>query len=536
MNVNYYLRRQDALINNSAGDTITDANPVLVTKSIATGQYWNGEYGEVRLNNLSGLSMSMSEPTTAFGDMAVEMATPTVQVDCVNNVLLDSDVETFSATGGLVYGDEGLFTCETGTSVGGYGVIRSRRSAKYRPGQGAMARVAAAFTEGVASSLQLAGLFNSYSGLWFGYDGTSFGVCRRHSGALEIVEFELTAGATSAGNGRLLLNGVTFEVPLTIGSIAHNLFEFASFDYGADWEAFQRDGTIIFQNNNAAVLGGGYTYIGAATGTTGTLTILQSGAANVETWTPQANWTNDPLDGTGRSTMLLDPTKLNVYQIVFHYLGAGSIKYYVESDLLGSPILVHTEPYVNEHNVTNLPNPSMSVGIVAASLGSTTDLMVTSGSFYGGVQGIHLPRRNPRSVSHSKTGVTTALTQIISIRLDLTLAGTVSQVEAVPIAISVSSDGTKAVVFKLITFATIGGEPHWTSTDAGQSAVSYDTTGTTATGGRELTTVVLGKVDSKILDLTGYRILLERGDTLTLAAQTVLSSSDITASLVYVED
>jgi len=47
---------------------------------------------------------------------------------------------------------------------------------------------------------------------------------------------------------------------------------------------------------------------------------------------------DDPLDGTGDSGMTYDPTKLNVFEIRFQYLGAGAIEYWIESDTIGKLI------------------------------------------------------------------------------------------------------------------------------------------------------------------------------------------------------
>jgi hypothetical protein len=62
-----------------------------------------------------------------------------VQIEAVYGLRDKTDIETFSATGGSVAAeDTGTgteFKCSTGTSVGAYGIIRSRRSTAYRAGQ-----------------------------------------------------------------------------------------------------------------------------------------------------------------------------------------------------------------------------------------------------------------------------------------------------------------------------------------------------------------------------------------------------------------
>lgn len=97
---------------------------------------------------------------SAFGDNLSESVDPITQVSAQYG-LLDS-IETFNATGGTVGTETNMFKCTTGTSIGGYGVIRTKKPTIYREGQGLMARFTALFDSdnAVANSLQFAGLFN----------------------------------------------------------------------------------------------------------------------------------------------------------------------------------------------------------------------------------------------------------------------------------------------------------------------------------------------------------------------------------------
>jgi hypothetical protein len=85
---------------------------------------------------------------TPFGESVVAELTPEVQVAATYN-LIDSQLETFDATGGSTDTDANLFRCQSGTSVGGYGVIRTKKTTIYHPGEGVLGRLTASFTAGV---------------------------------------------------------------------------------------------------------------------------------------------------------------------------------------------------------------------------------------------------------------------------------------------------------------------------------------------------------------------------------------------------
>ena len=60
--------------------------------------------------------------------------------------------------------------------------IKSRKFSIYTPGMGLLVNFTAAFTQGVTGSTQLIGLGDELDGLFFGYNGATFGVLRRQNG------------------------------------------------------------------------------------------------------------------------------------------------------------------------------------------------------------------------------------------------------------------------------------------------------------------------------------------------------------------
>ena len=151
-------------------------------------------------NNTGGLDKGVSSNKGIFGENITSHRMPVVQI--ANKYRIDpaelEDIETFEATGGSADNNRNLFRCQTGTSVGGYGVIRSQETLNYRAGQGIQGFVTASFTTGIANSLQFAGMFNLTETAAFGYDGTDFSILHSYDGAAE--EQLITITATGSGS------------------------------------------------------------------------------------------------------------------------------------------------------------------------------------------------------------------------------------------------------------------------------------------------------------------------------------------------
>ena len=128
-----------------------------------------------------------SPSNSIFGENLSVGLTNLFQATATYNLLSDVKFETFTATGGAVSAVSREFKASSGTSVGGYGVIRGNRPLVYRAGQGIRAKFTARFpVAGVANSIQFAGLFNVTDTLAIGYDGATFSILHNYGGASDI--------------------------------------------------------------------------------------------------------------------------------------------------------------------------------------------------------------------------------------------------------------------------------------------------------------------------------------------------------------
>ena len=110
-----------------------------------------------RYGNIDGCHGTASG-SGAFGETIVSQITPVFQLDGLYG--LNSDrFERYSFGTGITTSNN-LMQVESGTGAYGYGVIRSKRSVRYRPGQGALSRFTAQFSGSVEGYTQRAGFFS----------------------------------------------------------------------------------------------------------------------------------------------------------------------------------------------------------------------------------------------------------------------------------------------------------------------------------------------------------------------------------------
>lgn len=253
---------------------------------------------------------------------------------------------------------------------------------------------------------------------------------------------------------------------------------------------------------------------------------------NDEKFTVNLADADDPLDGTGPSGMIIDLTKLNVFEIRYQYLGSGAIRYSVENDATGEFIVFHTVYYTNTDVEPSIHNPNFHFVMFTNNGATSSDIVLKSGSYGYFNEGktsfieIHQPQNS--SDLKSKAGVTTEVA-IFTIRVRSTYASKDNYIdillESVTAQIEASAANNLGSV-RLIKNATLGGTPSWANINTNNSVVEIDTAGTTVTGGKTLAIVPLaGKNDADIIDLTTYRNILKHGDSITVAGLSANSAT-----------
>lgn len=254
----------------------------------------------------------------------------------------------------------------------------------------------------------------------------------------------------------------------------------------------------------------------------------------------QANW-DDPLDGTGASGMTLDQTKMNVWAIAFQYLGAGTIKLLVEDDDTGQFVVVHIIDYANANVTPSVHNPNFRYTMWVDNKATVSDIVMKSGSAGFFIQGmtsfIELQQPHFSSGLREKTTVTTEAA-IFTIRNKTTYAGKTNFVDIVLELASGSIEANAANNLgsvRIVKNATLGGTPSYADIEASDSVVEIDVAGTTVSGGKALPPIQLaGKNDAQLLPLSLFRMIINPGETITLAG-TSANSATIDASILWKE-
>ena len=469
----------------------------------------------------------------AFGETITASLTPIVQAAAQYNYI-DGRLETYTASGGTTTASNEEYVCTTGTTLGAYGVIRSKEAVIYRPGQGVVGRITARFTTGVASSLQLAGLFTSTDGFYVGYNGTTFSIMHEYGGALEARLLTLTAGASGSESVTIVVDDDSHTFNVTSGTAAFNAKEIAA-ELNANiagWDFTQNGDTVCGNAINIGAATGTFSFTNNAGGGTcaASWSTITTGAASTRDSVAQASWNGETLPFT------LDPTQGNVYQITYQYLGYGAIKFYVEDPETGFMVLMHTIQWANANTTTSVGNPSMKLGWAAASLGSTTDLTTAGGSLGLFVEGEISPAFGARSVNNTKN-IGTTLTNIVTLRNRRLYQGKANQGHIGSDLLSLTNDATKPAIFEIYRNTTLGGDPNYTYIDEDASITEYDTAGTTLTGGVLIGSFSVGRQSGKDVDLSTISKNLLPNETITIAGKVISGSGgDLTAAIIWEED
>ena len=245
--------------------------------------------------------------------------------------------------------------------------------------------------------------------------------------------------------------------------------------------------------------------------------------ALVETKVAQSAWNYDKLNGTGPSGMTLDITKAQILWMDFEWLGVGTVRLGFVID--GKFILCHQFHHANLITSTYITTASLPLRYEIENTGTTASsstlkqicsTVISEGGYQlnGLQQAVSTPITAPRSTSVAGTYY-----PILSLRLK----SSPNFLDAVIILTALSMLGTGNGVnynWKVIASGTTTAGT-WVSAGA-NSAVEYNITGTSFTGGRILASGYLnssnqGSQPIDILKEALFKFQLER-DTFTSTA------------------
>lgn len=481
---------------------------------------------------------------SAFGEQLVAENTPVYESGYVYQTVSQLH-RTNNQAGGTLVVQNGFAEASSGASANGLGNLQSARFIKYRPGQGVMARFTTLFDTPTSLSVQLHGVSNAENGFFVGYRlGTEFSFVHQRDGALEIQKLTIATASSTTENITITLNGTAVtDVGVTnSASTTATAWEIGQHDFSAiediGYEVFAEGSDVFFVRLRSAAVAGAFTLSGATTAA-GSFSQVRAGADATFNVFLKSEWNRDRMDGSNDefnpSGVDLDPTKLNIFQIQYQYLGGGGIELFIEDPNTSRLSLVHVIEYANNNTTPSLSIPSMAMSLSAFAASAGNDVTIKTSSQGGFTQGPRNQIGPKYAALNTVTSVTTTLTPIISIKGRGVYSGKSNFTEALLRDITFAADGAKPVELFLVLDATLNNTANFQAVNS-DSAYLIDTSATTITGGTNIIPLVAARLGADIKDMKGEDVFINRYRTLTLAARATSTTSDVTGGLAWVED
>jgi hypothetical protein len=349
-------------------------------------------------------------PTSTFGDVRTITIRPQGQGDFVYGISTEI-FTTSSFAGGTVTQVSGVCELSSGTNPAGSATVQLRRGLKYRPGQGSLMRVTALYGTPDAGNAQFIGAGNAECGYFVGYFGTSFGILHSQTGQREVRKLTITTGA-GTGDVTVTLDGNSIVVPVTGGgSPEQTAYELSKADYSqvgnGGWLADPISGSVFYIAARANSTSTG-SYSVAGSSIVGSFERTKAGEAQTNTFITQSSFNQDKLDGNGPTGMTLDPTKGNVFEIDFQYLGFGNASFNIEDPETGKPACFHIIKNANSRTTPVLKNPNVLALATSANIGGTTSTKLKTASIASFIEGEVVELDPKFSKSFAFSGVNTA--------------------------------------------------------------------------------------------------------------------------------
>jgi hypothetical protein len=482
---------------------------------------------------------------TAFGELSVAELTPIVQLHSAYNINTRIIEERNNGGSSSIVANK--FQVSTGTATDRMSSLLSRIAVKYNAGQGGLWRGTALFSTPAANSTQYIGIGTSAEGYFFGYNGTAFGILRRQGGSPEIRTLTISAASQNAENIEITLDGDSTGAAVTVtnqgGDDASKRTltanEIADHDYsglGQGWKAHSMGPNIVFESYNAASQTGTYE-ITTASSAAGTFAQNVAGAAPTETVIAQTSWGEDKFDGTGSSGITLDPTKGNVYQIRYQWLGFGLISFFIEDPADGDYHLVHKIEYANANTIPSVDNPTLPMCMAVSNTSNASDIVLQSSSMMGAIEGKDLEEGIINNITAEDAGTGTDETPLFSIHNHTIYQGKINRVRVELTVFSPSIDSitaNKPSTIRIRLNPILTGAS-FSAVDANTSVVRTDTSATAVSGGNLIFAQIITEGASPIIDFTKIIEKLNPGDTITVSLESSSGNVDSVISMNWLE-
>lgn len=500
----------------------------------------------VTLGASSGSAAGGNGTISTFGELLTVTPHAVAQGDFVyginDNIFLSGTYgnSTVTETGNIA-------VLTSGTGSNSYSFLRTRRTVRYRAGQGSLIRLTAIFDTGSEGNKQLIGAGNRTNGYYFGYSGSYFGIIHDENGDRAVRKMSITANNVSNVTASLTINGTVVSVPLLAGnssSLANQIAKYNWFNVGPEggWEVMANGADVLFIANNQYPATGTF----SAASVTATFTTKVTGSNSIDTFISQSSFNIDKVDGTGPSGFNLNQQKGNVYQIGFQYLGFGNAFFQIENPETGYMTPVHMIKNANARTKTVLKNHNVSPrwfngNTLTSGTGPNTTLKAAScAAFLEGIPNASLFLKF--ALNQSKNlAIANAVYPIITLRPNIVHRETIDclgQIVLQKISVAAAASASKFTTCYVYKNAVLSNDALFKYVDSTRSITSYDTSASSFTGGTLVYSFTLSDSDSLADNITNYDFVAQAGETLTIALESNDNASGNTpsVSIVWAEE
>lgn len=285
--------------------------------------------------------------------------------------------------------------------------------------------------------------------------------------------------------------------------------------------------TAIFTTgvaNNTQIVGIGDTNDGFYFGYNGVnfgILRRQNGSDN---WINQSAWNNMKISS-------FDPTKGNVYQIKFQWLGYGQVDFFIENQDSGNYEIVHSIKYTNQNTVPSIFSPSLPLNAKVLNSGNTSNITLKTASGMIGLEGkIHEGALQVLSAASNTVLTLSSERPILTIKNSTNHINIPNRQRIKVNQISLALDGAKNGKFSLYKNATLSSSVNYTLPSSNTTPFAKDIGSTSNSGGVLIAEYFLGKAESKVIEMDTMSLYLVSGDTLTITGQST-ANTDASATI-----
>ena len=234
---------------------------------------------------------------------------------------------------------------------------------------------------------------------------------------------------------------------------------------------------------------------------------------NIDEWTYIEDWTIG-----ARSDF--DPTKGNVYQISYQWLGFG-MQYFGIENKYGNIETVHQIEYANLNTDVSVRNPSLPLSAIIINQGNTSNLTLLTPSGVAGLQGEKFSPAFETLIAYERIATIPANTEtmLFALQNPETWLTKDNRLYVLPKLFAAASEGNKPIVFRVYFDPTIT-TPVWVDIAPNISPLQYDISGTWVPDGEaQVFTLPLGKADSEVVDLNAIDAEIQPGQVFIVTAE-----------------